>query len=605
MKKIIGIVVMVLVTLSFASCGGGGGGGGSASGPSIKTLSQIPSATSPMASSAASINLRSLLSPKAATTGMTLGGTASSDFNGNSSRAACEMFNVLAGSFKAANQAEMIRCYIENMESSFVAATGTSDDFDLYDGQFHVFDISISGQEHGPSKIMMKVDKNESDEITAIEMFTCKGTAPNMEQVDYVDFSISDSEISMTSKAAGGDAEWAGSNSISVQGTLNGDLAFTNRTINVASSGSEIASGNQNYSVGTLTQTPGSGTYSGFQANDWTDGDNSGSHSKAVYGVFDVLNDTGEDLLAVAIGDGVIKGNFFDSWGDGEDESWSETGVMLAWTGDDTLPVEPPTGSAHYAAAYAGTVPDVSVPTIAFGEGETWDCSDEIDGTVSGDGSFLEPLCEPLDHDWVNCYQVIDQDWPVIFGGPCADVEEGPWSYVVFRDAMLLIDEFELADIECIAQYAHDNGDEDCITASSFVAAEDSCDYDVSGDGSPDNLTLTMVSKEIELEVGENNVAYTIYFSNPEGGEVSTLISLANVVSTDDIGVYPYSGGEEPADNAAICSKQVTYNDSAHNCTYFNATTDTEYYTEIFGVDTAGSETAYLVIGNQCDCVAE
>lgn len=422
MKKIgiLGVVVSMLFLL--AACGGGSSSDSTSTTTSsdfaATTLSSLPKATSPMASSASASVSKDVL--KEASTGMALASTDSDFFSANSSMGACEMFNLVKDGIASAAQADMILCFVSyiNEAALFDGLTDVNGDaIDIYDGAYHIFNLNIDGDEEAPDRVKMKLVKNDEGAITSFEMFMCRESEGTLVQNEYASQTLDGASLTMNALGMHADQEGQGWHSVDVVGSLDADGLFLSKEITVANVGEW--GGNPNWQEGVLVQEPGSFTFSGYRAGSYSDGDNSGSYQDAAYGEGEMLGDSSTTITDLAMGDGAVQfyslGTYVDSvYGEGTYGPFDET---VAWLGDNGQPVEPPSDSAFYAAASEGTLPDIVAEaiTISFLSDEQWDCSDDVSvGIVelpSVSADLMNAACSEyiFSHDWVNCYDVIEQ----------------------------------------------------------------------------------------------------------------------------------------------------------------------------------------------------
>ena len=440
MKRTIGIGCAVAGLLFICACGGsggssnGGGGGGSSDTPSITSIGALPKATSPMASGASANAAKD--ATKAATTGMSLATTSADSFSASSSRGACEMFNQLRQSINSASNADKILCYVGNMQSAFENA-GTN--LNVYDGAWHVLNLNmiqcssdadcrvflpdgsasctnnactVGGQPIGgaPDRVKMRIQKNAAGSITSFEMFMCLNQNGSSRQNEYTRETIDGAIFSMRGIGQHGGSGSAGWHVVDVSGTLNANSTFTAKTIRVRNSDSE---GNNSHAQdGTLTQTPGLFSFSGFQYGANSSDAGSGTYSNRVYGLGELLNDSSTDLTKLAMGDGAVnylEGGTFDN---GHDPVGTYSGEgREAWSGDTIALMDT---NEFLAGAEAGTLPAVGDVSPAFASDELWDCSDDVGSGIvdlpQTNESELTTACSAYtvnDRDWINCYELI------------------------------------------------------------------------------------------------------------------------------------------------------------------------------------------------------
>ncbi|MFH1831002.1 MAG: hypothetical protein ABH871_09550 [Pseudomonadota bacterium] len=403
-----------------AACGGSSSsGGGTGDTPTFTSLSDLPKATSPMASAAAQVVADV---SKAATTGMNLATTTADFFSADSSRGACEVFNLVKEGISSAAQADMILCFTSYMNSqdSFQGLTDANGSaIDIYDGEWHIFNLSIESDNGAPDRVKMRISKNDAGSITSFEMFMCSLVNNTLVQNEYTGQTISGASLSMRGLGQFTDANGSGWHSVDVTGTLNADGYFTEKVIAVRNKGNW--GGGMGWEEGTLTQTPGSFHFSGYRAGSWNENGDSGTHQEAGYSLGEMLGDTSTNIAQLAMGDGAVKyssqGTYNNEYGQGT--YGPDTGVD-AWLGDTGLPVDPVTDSLFYNTASDGDLPTVQTTEIAFAfaANETWDCTDDVGvGIVDLPASSqanMDAACSAymFNHNWINCWEIIEQQQP-------------------------------------------------------------------------------------------------------------------------------------------------------------------------------------------------
>lgn len=405
MKTILAGMAILAIAM-IASCGGSGSS--SSSDATFESISDLPSATSAMASgSTPSIASKSVA--KAATTGLALGSVSEADFSANSSMGACEMVNIVKESIGSAAQADMILCYVATMNDSFDGLTDANgDEIDVYDGEYHVFNLNISDDDYAPSRIKMKIAKNAAGSITSFEMFMCANSGDTLVQNEYTSQTISGSDFSMRAVGNHSDAEGTGSHSVDVSGTLNSGGEFLERAITISNSGTW--GGSENSSYGVFTQTPAAFDFSGFRYGTYIDPQQqTGTYQDAIYGNGELLGDNSSNIQLLAMGDGAVQ--YASEGGSGED-IWAHAGTD-SWDGDTTLAVD---SNDYTESASAGSLPSVSTVSIAFADSETWDCTDDVSvGIVDlpeANQETLNATCSAyvFDHEWIQCWDVIENN---------------------------------------------------------------------------------------------------------------------------------------------------------------------------------------------------
>lgn len=422
MRKILMIGLLTVAALGLAACGGSSSGGSTT--PSITSIEALPSATSPMASSASAMVVKGVDVEKAAVTGLNFVTTSSASFGETSSMGACETFNVAKDAVSSAAQADQTLCYVKQMNDSFAGLTDASGNpVDVYDGEWHILNLDLVGADDGaPEKIKMRIVKDDAGNISSFQMFMCNRISGELSQTEYVDQTLSGTSFAMSGKGHYADAMWSGSHEVDVTGTLNSSGAFTNRVISVRNTGGEVSGSNVNWQESTFTQAPGDFVLSGYRYGmytDWNGGQ--GTSQEATYGVGEMLGDTSTSVADLALGDGAVNVDTYYTWtknsmwpdDPGYDDRPAEPN---AWLGDGAIIVDPVTDSPFYGEAVAGTLPAVvtSQISIEFTAAETWDCSDDVSAAVTMpavEESTIKAACDKFNmgNNWINCYQLIQK----------------------------------------------------------------------------------------------------------------------------------------------------------------------------------------------------
>lgn len=433
MKKIAALGMVLVAVGLMAGCGGSSGGssGGGTDLPTITSISELPKATSPMASASASISKDGA---KAAATGLNLLSTTASTFNSSStqSRGACEMINQMREGVSGAMQADMILCFMAQMDAAGVMPGN------VYDGVYHVANLPselTEGDSGTPSRVKVKVVKDSSGKISEFKMFMCKKkdtslpvTDSNLDQSEYTSMTISGASLTMRAvgKYTDPSGQGYGWHSTDVTGDLNSSGAFTSKDIVVKNIGSWGGVGNFNWQDGTLTQLPGGFTFYGYRIGDYSNEGGSGSWQDKIYGAGQMIGDTSATPANLAMGDGamnVVTQGTYNSPQYGSGSFGPET-ILDAWLGDGALALADDTQSEYYTTAQNGALPtpvtgltEGTISSfIAFGTGETWDCTDDTGLGVEQIGSISEATimnaCSQYGQgggNWINCYEIFEQ----------------------------------------------------------------------------------------------------------------------------------------------------------------------------------------------------
>lgn len=422
MKRLLRTFLVAFFILGLAACGSSGSSDSTDS-PSLTTIDSLPKATGAMSSSSDSsyrILRDFLIRPAyaAAATGMNLNDTTSDSFSSSSSLAGCNSFNMVKEAINSAAQADQILCYVDQISEQF-----SDQGIDVYDGEWHVFDMDITGQEGSPDRIKMQVVKNAAGSITSFEMFMCADASGTSIQNEYTKQTISGTSLEMVAKGTHTNADGSGSGShyVVVDGVLDSSGRYSSKTITTQYTGTYNES--PNWSEATVIQTPGRFTLTAYQSGQWSQGEQSGSYSDQTAARGEILDantsfsSTGYDIRLLAVGDGAskfINSGSSDQWGS---YRYPESGSAVeAWLGDDDATLDPATDSDFYSEADALTLPEVEgVFSISFTEGtEDWDCVTLPDGVTAEDlgtidGAAMDAACTKygLNHNWIDCYTQI------------------------------------------------------------------------------------------------------------------------------------------------------------------------------------------------------
>jgi len=364
----------------------------------VLDLSQLPKATGPMADASESISAMNL-NLHVATTGMVIGTTDSSFFSSSSSPAACETFNLFREAVTSASQADMIICFVGYMNDYFSSGVTDEDgnpvsDIDIYDGEYHIFNLTITGDAGAPGRVKMKLTKNAAGEsIESFEMFMCALDGEDLVQNEYVSQTISDSnELTMTARGQSQDTDGSGWHAVVAGGMLDDSGAYLSKTIQITHSG-EWGDYGPSWGTGTLVQAGSGFSFSGYRANLY----NEEVNYDAAYSGGEVLNATSSSPLLMALGDGAAN----------HESSW-DIGGIDSWDGDTGLSVEI---NDFTTAASTEEVPTVSETqeSIAFEPAQGWDCSDDVSVGIltmpEVQFSDMMTACSDysMEHSWIDC----------------------------------------------------------------------------------------------------------------------------------------------------------------------------------------------------------
>lgn len=402
MKNAVKITVLTVALAMVAACGGSSSSSGT---PSFTSVSSLPKATSPMETTAATSISKQM---NLFTTGVD---HVVPTFTSANSRGACETYNQVKQGVTSAGQADMIMCYVQYMDTNnkFNIDPATGEAIDIYDGEYHIFNLDITGADDGaPEKVKMKITKNAAGSIDYFEMFMCNLTGSTLAQTVYTKQVIDGPTMTMRAIGYNSDTNWTGWHSVDVTGTLNTSGQYTAKTIVVKNVGGNTDDTNRNWQDGTLIQQPGSFNFSGYQNGNWAQGDNTGSYQNAAYSVGQMLNDTSASPKDLAVGIGAVQFSSANTMGG---ETYTDTGTD-AW---DIDYVQEATNAYLDTASDGTLVTPQAEFTMAFAEIETWDCS--------GTGVDMDPVDEATvaascadvvfagGDTWVNCYENTNPDF--------------------------------------------------------------------------------------------------------------------------------------------------------------------------------------------------
>lgn len=416
MRKAIVISTVAILALALVGCGGASGGAVPNGNPTATDVSQLPNATSPMASTSASISSAPKNIYKSAATGLNLLSATSSSFQSTDSMAGCQAANVIKDTIVSASQADQILCYVKAMNDQLGSITSGGRSVDVYDGEWYILNLNIAGEDGGdgaPNRVKMQIVKNADGNITSFKMYMCRDINSVPTQNEYTSQTLDGTTFAMHARGNFISAEWSGGHQVDVAGTVDASGAFTQKTITVRNSGT--SNSDTNWQEATLTQTPGAWTLSGYQKGSFTSVEATGTYQEAAYGAGQMLGDTSTDPANLALGDGAVNVDSvytFDSqFGSG---SFDPVAEAFAWLGDSMEKVLPATDSSFYAVAVAGTIPTPAANfSITFDSDQTWDCNDEAGITTvtlpEVQNSALQTACSKYEknHEWIDCFTTI------------------------------------------------------------------------------------------------------------------------------------------------------------------------------------------------------
>jgi len=414
-RKIILIVLLAAAIIyMFVSCGGTSTATDDdaiSSAPAFESIGDLPTSTAKVVSAETASSLSALIK-ETATTGLPFGTTTESSFTpGTSSIAMCETFNEAKWVLNQAAQGDTILCYVQTvMEAIAADETHELNDVNIYDGEYHTFNLSGSGEDFSaPDYIKMKLETNDDGYITDFTMYACEDDV----QMMYLNQTIDPvtGEFSMTNISAHADGEWSGSESASVTGYVN-NLGYFEGTKNLimdfTGEGSGENDGDTNAGHMVFTQTETGGTLNGVMTGTYNSEDDTYTNKAfAAYQIVDGNTAPDYSLGLLALGDGAAQYSFAGESAEFGDRS--DTGTE-SWNGDTTA-VE--TSNDYTDAAEAGTLLSASsISTPSFGSNAI-DCEALVaEGTINFTTLGVDPegSCDELNHEHINCWEVLGED---------------------------------------------------------------------------------------------------------------------------------------------------------------------------------------------------
>jgi hypothetical protein len=377
----------------------------------VSSIGDLPLATGPVRDGS---SLGALVAGLGGQTpsGIDLRSLGADTFDSQSSRAACEISNMVASAVDDAAQGDRILCYVQN-----VFHNNPDVGVDIYDGNYHVFALDFGAQapggnpeeSGGPSSVKMRIVRDGST-ISDFEMFVCESGPNGPVQGEYIRQTIDGPDFRMLTKGMRSEEGRENSRVIEVSGGFDDDGQFTGtKVVDVG----HIYEETEFSSFGELSFGQGAERFSvdGFDSHTFSSLEyGSGSFSRAVRAEAALLdfNVDGEpyDIGLLAIGDGAARAR---STGSNDSGSWDDDFVE-GWNGDTTRP------DADAAAEFIDLVSDAELvdpsatPVIAYNEGETFDCATAPEATVVVNQEVLDVVCSHLEihNDWVPCHELIE-----------------------------------------------------------------------------------------------------------------------------------------------------------------------------------------------------
>jgi hypothetical protein len=428
--------IFLVCTLSFAiSCGGSGTSSTStdsttvSTAPEFSTLGELPTANSEVEATSSSLKKGGLY---LATTGMPYGTTNESNFDQDSSQAACETFSMSREAIIMAGEGGTIQCYIQQIftaiqnSTSSDAAVVALQAIDIYDGEPHTFDLVFDDDlDGGPEKIRIETDKNADGVITQFKMDACNGDGEvNETIVQTINPATGafDSNITHVYSDTNEGFSFTGSSQVDVDGTVNGNGNFEGtKEIIMSYTQSWTAGSNEGEDNGsmTLNQQATGGSLTAWMTGSNFFGGAEFTFTNKAASFFQLIDGSGAADYTpgtLALGDGAALvsssgGMVGDcSFGAGFCDDW-EFSEVQSWLGDTTAEVE---SNDFTATAAAATLPTPTTVTVSITS--DFDCSAATEGTIDMSAIFdseaaAETVFESCEGgvdrgDWINCYVV-------------------------------------------------------------------------------------------------------------------------------------------------------------------------------------------------------
>ncbi len=336
----------------------------------ISELEDVPNATDPVVAGASS-NLTTTGPSAAVSFGED---TTVDDFSDGGSYGSCEMVNRMRGAIGQAGQGAMIMCFMQQM---------FADNTDIYDGEYHAFDLDFADAESdtgAPDHIKIKVER-DGDAITSFEMFACQSGTQNF----YFNGTIDGTTLTIINKGSSATGEGT---SVEFASTITGEVDdagdFIGEKVIDLAYVNDFGDDSGNYCDTTTTATDTTIAFSGYCMNTGSD-----SGAEALFAMADLDDNDSALIDEWGLGAGAAKiVSDFNTDGLEVEQGWDDTGVIdeeSAYLSDEDF--------------VAGSVPATSdtAPDVSFGSGQTYDCSDTVDETLTGTIETLMTACSDYD----------------------------------------------------------------------------------------------------------------------------------------------------------------------------------------------------------------
>jgi hypothetical protein len=401
MIKLTKVLLLAAIVPLAVACGSSG-----TSTTELSTVDTLPRATSPVVSatsgSISALNITKSVSvdKASATTGVNLKNMAATTFTTGDSIDLCQAANQTKQIIENAAMADFILCNVQQI----VASDTTGQLASIYDGNWHVFRLSLTGGEgQSPDHVKMRIIKT-GNTITSFEMFACaSGT-----QKEYIKQLITGTEATITSKGFFSGGSWFGAHQIEVTGVLNSSGNFTSKTMDLDQYGGLTQGAQTQWSEATVTQYADKMIFDGYDRGSFGGGD----YQNRVYAQYQLIDtntsaaNSSYDISKIAVGNGAAHGIFASG-------PWTGN-QSVGWNGDTKLSDNTVTvgdTATTWLSLVTSTDPrnTTTAPTIAFTADQTYNCNETEEVTITGDDAALTAACSKFSfgHTWVDCYNVI------------------------------------------------------------------------------------------------------------------------------------------------------------------------------------------------------
>ncbi len=414
------LVVLLLssVVYLFVSCGGSSttnaddNDPGVTGTPQYTTIDELPTALTRVVSAETATSLSALVKPKHAIGfGDSYDDVTGAFVPGTTSMAACETYNQTKWALSQASQGDTVMCYVQHVWEAIAAdANHLLHNDDIYDGDWHTYDLVSPEGEERPDLIRMRLTKDDDGFITGFTMFACKEGVQQMYLNQTIDTTTG--EFDMTNISTYESPEGHGSEKAVVSGVVN-ELGYFEGTKNMTMEfegqwGTDTSSGHMDF-----TQTEDGGSINGIMTGEYDNGDSIGTYENKAYSIFELVDSNTGDTYSIAnlaLGAGSAHYGMSGTCDECGPEGWEDSGTE-SWSASAGSPVEDSndyTDSADDVDLL--TAEDISEPS--FGS-NTVDCvalAADTDGEIDFEDLDVNPeaACEQVDHNHVDCWNLLN-----------------------------------------------------------------------------------------------------------------------------------------------------------------------------------------------------